>query len=80
METIRDISKILESKTLDEIEAEILELVELKEELKKQDYMVVDILCLECFFQENFIIENELEVENYFCPNCNTDNIRKIYN
>ena len=77
MQTI-DLINTIDNMTLANIEAELLSIVKVKQEIEETDFIVVDIFCLDCNFKTNFDIKTQSEIENYICPNCNSDNINKF--
>ena len=70
-----DLQKSLEYKTLDEIEKEILEVVEIK--ISNMVFCFADFFCNDCFANWNRELteQEEIELPDEQCPNCQGFNV-----
>jgi len=76
----QNLIEIIENKTLDQIEAEILQLATSLQEMENDnDYIIVDIFCNDCFYKTNRDIKKETETENEICENCGSENLDLLF-
>ena len=74
MKTV-NLIETLENMTLDEIEKEILAIVD--DTIAEQVFTFVDCRCCDCSHVFNFdaTIDNDPEITEPVCPNCQSDNV-----